>query len=306
MSEFINIDSIADVHRFLGFGPPLHPLISVVTHVPEMNAELTDMKINFGLYFISLKGDIKGSFLYGRKSYDFEEGTIIYVAPGQVVTVNEYPVLDFSGWTLFFHPDLIRQYNLGQSIKNYSYFKYDITEALQLSDKEKTCLSRFIEEIKNEISQHLDKHSQTLIVHNLEAILKYSDRFYERQFLTRTPHHSDLVIRFSEFLDDCFESNQLPSNGPPTVTQCGEALNMSGHYLSDLLKNETGKSIKEHIHLKLIDVAKLKLLNSSLSISEIAYGLGFDYPQNFSKLFKVKTGFSPSDYRTHLCKSAIL
>jgi len=213
------------------------------------------------------------------------------------MSVTENPVADLKGWTLFIHPDLIQKSELGEKINQYSFFDYNTNEALHISDKEKESLTEIVQKIQSELNQNIDKHSQNIILHNLESILKYSERFYDRQFLTRTNHNKDFVTKFEKYLRTYFNSKDLILNGIPTVTQCGEALNMSGHYLSDLLKIETGKTAKEHIHFKLIDKAKSKLLNSDISVKSLAYDLGFKSPQYFSKLFKTKTNMSPSKFR---------
>jgi AraC-like DNA-binding protein len=297
MSEIVTIKSITEAHQLLGIEKPVHPLISVFKHTPDMNTDITGVRLSFDMYFISLKVGIKGAVTYGRNRYDFDEGSLMFTAPHQIVEVTEKPQLDFSGWSIFFHPDLLRQSSLTTSISKFSFFNYSVNEALQVSDKEKKSLTEIINKIKFEINQNLDKHSQDLIIHNLESILKYSSRYYDRQFLTRTNHNQDFIVRFEAYLQEYFTSNQPIEKGIPNVTECGKALNMSGHYLSDMLKIETGKTAKEYIHLLLIDKAKTRLLNSNISMKSLAYDLGFAYPQNFSKLFKNKTGVSPRDYR---------
>lgn len=297
MSKIIQIKTISEIHHFLNVEKPLHPLISVCEHVPSMNLEITNTKVFFDFYIISLKSDIKGSINYGRNTYDFEEGTMLFSAPGQVFSITDKPIIDLKGWTLFIHPDLLSKSYLHQAIQKYNFFSYDINEALHISEKEKIVLTEFVNNIKIEISQNLDRHSQDLIIHNIASILKYSERFYDRQFLTRTNKNKDIVSQFEQYLKDYFDSELLTSKGTPTLEQCGKALNISGYYLSDLLKLETGKSIKEHIHIKLIDKAKFKLLNSTIPIKTLAYDLGFEYPQYFSRLFKSKTGISPTEYR---------
>ena len=297
MNKIIQIKTISEIHRFLNIEKPLHPLISVCKHIPEMNLEVTNVKVSFDFYIISLKSDIKGGVNYGRNTYDFEEGTMLFSAPGQVFTITDEPIIDIKGWTLFIHPELLSKSNLHQAIQQYNFFSYDVNEALHLSEKEKVVLKEFVSNIKNEISQNLDRHSQDLIIHNIESILKYSERFYDRQFLTRTNKSKDFISQFELYLNNYFNSERIETDGIPTIEQCGKAVNLSGHYLSDLLKLETGKTIKEHIHLKLIDKAKYQLLNSSISIKSLAHDLGFEYPQYFSRLFKNKTGMSPGEYR---------
>jgi AraC-like DNA-binding protein len=298
MTKIFNIRSISEAHKVLGLEKPVHPLISVFRHTPNMNLDIQNVSVSFDMYLISLKSDIKGSVNYGRNSYDFEEGSLLFLAPNQVVSVTDTPIIDLGGWSLFFHPDLFSKSELANDIQRYSFFNYDVSEALHLSEKEKNILTEIIYKIESEINQNLDSYSQELIIHNLESILKYSNRYYGRQFLTRTNYNRDFISRFERFLKTYFSSNQPIEKGIPTVSECGKALNMSGHYLSDMLKSETGKSAKEHIHLQLIERAKYKLLNSQNPISEVAYDLGFEYPQNFSKLFKRKVGLSPTEYRS--------
>ncbi len=297
MSDIIHIKSISQLHQLLNIEKPLHPLISVVRHTKEMNLNFGNARFNSDLYFISLKENIKGSFKYGRNDYDFEEGTLLFVAPGQITGTNNNMEPDLGGWSIFLHPNLIRKSPLANTISNYHFFNYEIHEALHLSEKEKNNLTECVLKIEQEIHQNIDKHSQELIIHNIEAILKYGLRYYDRQFATRTNQSKDHISKFENFLRHYYNQHQQIESGIPTVDICGKAMNMSGKYLSDLLRAETGKSLLEHIHLFVIDKAKSSLLSSNLSVSEIAYSLGFDYPQHFSKLFKTKTGFSPSEYR---------
>lgn len=258
---------------------------------------VTHTRFFFDFYIISYKADIKGAINYGRNTYDFEEGTMLFSAPGQVFTVTSEPVIDLNGWTLFVHPTLLHATSLHQDIQRYNFFAYAVNEALYVSAKEKVVLTELVNNIKNEIAQNIDRHSQELIIHNLATLLKYSERFYDRQFLTRSIGNKDFVSQFEQFIQDYINAEKLASKGMPTIEQCGQALHMSGHYLSDLLKVETGKTIKEHIHLKIIDKAKNQLLNSQIPVKSIAYDLGFESPQYFSRLFKSKTGVSPTAYR---------
>jgi AraC-like DNA-binding protein len=297
MGEIYHIKSITEAHQLLGLESPKHPLISIFRHTKQMNTDFNDMKLSSNLFYIALKDKISGGFKYGRNTYDFQEGTLIFVAPNQILTPEETLVLDFEGWSILFHPDLIRNSELGNAINNYSFFNYDVMEALHLSNTEKQGLTDCVNKIENEINQNMDKHSQELIIHNLESILKYSSRFYDRQFYTRANLSKDYLSKFEAFIKGYFDNNNQLEKGIPTVKQCGIEMNMSGHYLSDLLKNETGKSLIEHLHLQLIDRAKNSLLSTNDSVSQIAYSLGFGYPQYFSKLFKSKTGMSPSKYR---------
>ena len=297
MSDIIHIKSIAQLHDLLAIEKPLHPLISVVRHSHSMNLNFGDTRFNSDLYFISLKENIQGTFKYGRNEYDFQEGTLVCVAPGQVMRNNTNIEPDLGGWSIFFHPNLIRKSQLANTISNYHFFNYDSHEALHLSEKEKNNLTECVLKIEEEINQNIDRHSQELIIQNIETILKYGLRYYDRQFTARTNQSKDHISEFENFLKNYFIQNQQVELGIPTVDLCGKAMNMSGKYLSDLLKAETGKSLKEHIHLYIVEKAKSTLLNSNLSVSEIAYSLGFDYPQHFSKLFKTKTGLSPIEYR---------
>ncbi|MFK7922573.1 MAG: helix-turn-helix domain-containing protein, partial [Bacteroidia bacterium] len=225
-------------------------------------------------------------------------GTLAFLAPQQVAKFdNKDADLDRYGWNIFFHPDLIRRSKLGKVIKEYSFFDYDVNEALHISDKEKQILGELVQRIEIELDQNIDKHSQDLIIVNLESIMKYCRRYYDRQFYTRSNQNKDYVVRFEQYLETYFASDDLKNEGLPSLSQCGEALNLSGSYLSDLLKLETGRSAKDHIHAFVIEQAKTLLLNQPSSISQVAFDLGFEYSQHFSKLFKTKTGMSPSEYR---------
>jgi AraC-like DNA-binding protein len=299
VSEVYRIKSITEVHEIFGLAKPVHPLITIIRKWPETDFDFGNIRITSDMYLLSMKGKTKGtSFKYGRNSYDFEEGTLIFVNPDQVISFSD-PIeeLDDSGWTILFHPDLIRQAELAKTIEAHSFFSYEANEALHLSDKEKTFLLELVQKIDLEINQNMDKYSQDLIIQNLDTILKYSDRYYDRQFYTRSNLNQDHISQFEVFLKEYFSSEEHLSKGLPTLKTCGKALNMSGSYLSDLLKIETGRSAKDHIHAFIIEKAKTTLLNSSESISQIAFDLGFEYPQHFSKLFKSKTKMSPSEYR---------
>jgi len=285
MKEILRIKSITALHNVCGLESPRHPLITIVKKWPQVDYDHENVKITSDLYLISMKGKTTGgSFRYGRNSYDYNEGTMVFLAPNQTIAFDT-PIedLDDSGWTILFHPDLIRKSELGKTIKNYSFFKYDTREALHLSNDERESLTNILDNISLELSQHIDKHSQDIVIQNIESILKYSLRYYDRQFFTRTNLNKDFVITFEGFLEDYFSSPNLSEVGPPTLKQCGEALNISGTYLSDLLKLETGRSAKDHIYSFLLEKAKNKLLNSNL--------------KHFSKLFKSKVGLSPTEFR---------
>jgi AraC-like DNA-binding protein len=298
MSIFYHSKSISEAHQFIGMKPPSHPLISVVREWPKVDFDFANTKITSDLYIISLKGGT-GTIGYGRSTYDFDKGTMVFTAPKQTLTFDsDIDYGDQSGWTILFHPDLIRKSNLGSEIDNFSFFNYKVNEALHISEKEFAILYDFVRHIEIEIEQNLDIHSQDLIITNLQSLLKYCQRFYDRQFFTRTNLHKDFIVLFEEYLENYFASDQLIDKGPPTVANCGEALHKSARYLSDLLRVETGRSAKDHIHDFIIEKAKTMLLGSNKSVSEVAYSLGFNYPQHFSKLFKLKTGFNPTDFRT--------
>ncbi len=300
MTVHYHAKNVSEVHHFFGLSKPLHPLITVIKKWPVVDCDFANSKVSCELYIIAMKGNLKGIMQYGRNTYDYEEGTMVFTAPNQVITFDKAEVnADYSGWTIFFHPDLIRKSELGRTIKNFAFFDYSVHEALHNSDKEKQILYGFVEQIEIELNQNIDNHSQELIITNLQSLLKYSHRYYDRQFCTRAIINKDYITKFENYLEINFASIQsMNKGGVPTVSQCGEALNMSPRYLSDLLKTETGMSAKEHIYYFIIEKAKTLLLSSEASVSEVAYILGFEYPQHFSKLFKTKTGLNPTDYRT--------
>jgi AraC family transcriptional regulator, transcriptional activator of pobA len=298
MSIFYHIKSISEAHKFLGIKPPAHTLITIIREWSVVNFDFANTKMTSDLFIVGMKGGT-GTLGYGRSTYDYENGTMVFTAPKQALTFDSN--IDYTnhrGWTILFHPDLIRKSVLGSEITKFSFFDYAVNEALHISEKEQNILNDFIRHIEIEINQNIDKHSQELIISNLHSILKYCQRFYDRQFFTRTNLNKDYVVHFEKYLEHYFASEKLSNNGIPTVADCGEALNMSGRYLSDLLKIETGRGAKDHIHDFIIEKAKTLLLGSNASISEVAYGLGFEYPQHFAKLFKLKTGLNPTDFRT--------
>ena len=303
MKQTIEIHKVSEMHEMAKMSKPRHPLISVI-HNQDIKSvsDAQDVKIINHLYTIIFKSSaVCSTFSYGRNSYDHEEGTIVFTAPGQVMEFDnngqENQEIDPNGWSLVFHPDLFRKSDLSIKMSKYSFFHYDSNEALHISDEERISIEDLLNKIIKEYNQMLDKHSQNLIISNIELFLDYCLRFYDRQFFSRTNLNSDTISRFERFLVKYYNSEQVQEKGVPSVESCASALNLSPNYLSDLLKRETGKTTLEHIHLFLIDKAKNNLLNSSESISEIAYSLGFDYPQRFSNLFKSKTGMSPSEYR---------
>ncbi|NRB51358.1 MAG: AraC family transcriptional regulator [Saprospiraceae bacterium] len=301
MSDTIILNSVSQIHQSLGLAKPKHPLVTVVQAKDiKTDAEFRDVRIIVNLYQVALKKGIKGRLRYGRNSYDYQEGTLVFTAPGQVLEYEQAADADsgtYEGWSLVFHPDLIRKSDLADKIDDYTFFGYDTNEALHLSDTERSNIEELLDKITLEYSQNLDRHSLHLINSNIEMLLDYCLRYYDRQFFTRTNLNKDVISKFEKLLKNYYKSQEDSALSLPTLPYCASELNLSPTYLSDLLRKETGKSAQEHIHLFIIEKAKNTLLNSKRSISEIAYSLGFDYPQHFSNLFKSKTGFSPRAYR---------
>ena len=287
MKNIINIDSITQVHNFLGLPKPKHPLISVIPIDDRMTQmDYGDFTYVLNFYQISLKSGIRGNLTYGRNSYDFEEGSMIFMQPGQTLKVeNNEDVANGEGWTLIFRPDLITKSTLGKTIEDYSFFSYGVSEALHLSDEEKLTITDLVKKIEKEYNQNIDKHSQKLIISNIELILDYCTRFYDRQFFTRTNLNQNVVSKFEQELKGYFKSEKISKKGLPNSQYFGEVLHFSPNYLSDLLKKETGKSIKDHVDSYVVKEAKKILLNSNQTVSEVAYLLGYEYPQSFSRLF---------------------
>ena len=300
MDEITHLKSITQACQLFGNPSPKHPLVSVfwAKDFPDFE-DYKDVKFNSDLYMIALKDGITGSMSYGRNSYDFTEGTMVFSKPNQVMATQEKNIADDSkGWILLFHPDLIRKSELSRSIGSYNFFDYEVHEALHLSDEEQQTLTDLALKIEKEYNQNIDKHSQKLIIANIELLLDYCMRYYDRQFYVRTNLNQDHVSEFEHLLKDYFASEKPSELGLPSVKYCGGQLNMSPNYLSDLLKKETGKNAKDHIYAFVVNRAKNMLLGTTNSISEIAYDLGFEYPQHFSKLFKSKAGVSPLEYRS--------
>jgi len=300
MPSIFRIKTLGEMHSLLGYPPPKHPLISWINFEEQCPsvALKPGMRLTADFYGIMLKKCKPGSLKYGRTTYDFQEDTLIFLAPGQVVSAVEEDENEenrYRGWGLFFHPELLRRSELQQLERSYSFFAYSTNEALHLSEKEQEVIEGILKNIEEEYSQNLDDYSHELILTTLTLLLNYCKRFYGRQFLTRKNKNLDLLTEFERLLGNYFE--EALENGLPTIPYFAEKLNLSANYLSDLLKKETGKSAKEHLHLALMERAKHRLLNSSASVSEIAYELGFEYPQYFSKLFRQKVGMTPVAYR---------
>lgn len=290
------LQSISELHRIAGFTKPHHPLISILNL--EGIASSTEItSVIFDFYVVSMKRGCDKLF-YGQQKYDFDEGVMAFLAPGQILRGEDNGLPpNLSGWMLFIDPDFLWNTSLAKKIKQYEYFGYSTNEALFLSEKEESIINSIIDNIRNEYSSNIDKFSQDVIIAQLEVLFTYAQRFYERQFITRKIINNKILNRVEEVIADYFNNEYLLSKGLPTVQYVANELNISIKYLGSLLKQLTGQSTQQHIHEKLIEKAKEKLSTTSLSISEIAYELGFEHPQSFSKLFKTKTSQSPLEFR---------
>lgn len=295
-----HIKTISEYHRFRGLPKPEHPLMSVINldEIGNLSADEQTSWI-FDFYSIALKRNVDSrvKYKYGQQTYDFDEGVMFFISPKQVFSVETDGDYKLSGWMLLIHPDFLWQSPLAKSIKQYDFFSYSANEALHLSDKEETTIIDIFQSIKQEYVSNIDKFSQPVIISQLELLLNYSDRFYHRQFITRKITNHKILNRLEELLKEYFDQDSLIESGLPTVQNIAKELNVSPNYLSGLLKTLTGQSTQQHIHEKLIEKAKEKLSITSLSVSEIAYDLGFEHSQSFSKLFKTKTNLSPLEYR---------
>ncbi len=265
----------------------------------EVQSSKRSDEVHFLLHFygISLKKGVSGKLKYGQNYYDFDEGVLAMTAPKQILSVDSSENYKVSGYWLVFHADFILNYPLGKAIKNYGFFSYAVNEALHLSEKEEKMLKNIFKNIEQEYLTSIDQFSQDVMISHLELLLNYSNRFYNRQFLTRKKEGNDLLSKMEELLDSYFKNDKLVELGLPTVQYFAEKMSVSPNYLSDMLRTLTGQSTQQHIHNKLIEKAKETLTTSNLSISEIAYQLGFEHPQSFSKLFKSKTNLTPLEFR---------
>ncbi|WDF70652.1 helix-turn-helix transcriptional regulator [Sphingobacterium oryzagri] len=290
------IDSIREYHQ-LGDIETLHPLVSVI-RFDEIPA-IQYFRRYMGLYAIFLKNIRCGDIIYGCQPYDYDDGTLVFVSPGQLYGIDSKGVaLRPSGYALLFHPDLIAGSSLAKTIKDYNFFSYEVNEALHLSKKERATIIECLEKIRAEIEQNMDKHSKTLIVSNIEVLLNYCMRFYDRQFITRSVVHKDILVRFESLMQDYFQSDKAQKIGLPTVSWCADQLHLSPNYFGDLIKKETGNTALDYIQSRLIDEAKFRMFDSNRSINEISFELGFKYQQHFTRLFKQKTGKTPIEYRS--------
>lgn len=295
MSEVKKINTVRQYNEHIGVDT-LHPLVSIINfnEVPTV----INFRMYLGIYAVFLKNIKCGDMFYGCREYDYEDGTLVFVSPGQVYGIDSKGMpMKPSGYALVFHPDLIKSTALGKHIKDYSFFSYEVNEALHLSKKETKTIKECLEKIAEEIDQNIDKHSKTLIVSNIELFLNYCMRFYDRQFITRSHENKDILQKFENLLDDYFKSDKAQLFGLPSVAWCAEQLHLSANYFGDLIKKETGNTALDYIQSRLIDEAKTMIFDHSKSINNIASDLGFKYQQHFTRLFKQKTGVTPNVYR---------
>ena len=296
--KLYSIDTIAEFHRISGLSQPQHPLISLVDYsLVEYQIEESEISWIQDLYFMGFKRDLQGKLHYGQSQYDFDGGLMCFIAPRQLVKmIIDKSGIKPSGYLLAFHPDFIWNTPLAKTISNYKFFGYDVNEALFLSEKEEQTLIRLFKGIEQEYQSGIDEFTQNIIISQIEVILNYCERFYQRQFITRKKSNHQVLDKLENVLEDYFK-NEVIDKGLPTANHIAESLNISTNYLGSLLKSLTGQTTQQHIHEKLIQKAKEKLSTTELSVSEIAYELGFEHSQSFSKLFKAKTEISPLEFR---------
>ncbi|WP_066441641.1 helix-turn-helix domain-containing protein [Chryseobacterium sp. CCH4-E10] len=298
MEKPIRIKTISELHKIMGLPKPHHPLIELID-LSKQKKDTGIFAVLFDLYVITLKRGCNKLF-YGQQQYDFDEGVMAFLSPGQILRGESNSIPEnIDGWMLFIHPDFLWNTSLAKKIKQYDFFGYTINEALFLSEKEETMINAIVENIKNEYQTNIDQFSQDIIISHLGTLLNYSERFYQRQFITRKKTNHQILDRLEALLSDYFNSDNLVSKGLPTVQYISDQLHISPTYLRSLLKTLTGLNTQQHIHEKLIEKAKEKLSTTDLTISEIAYELGFEHMQSFSKLFKEKTSQSPLAFRAN-------
>ena len=294
--EIINMDSVQDYNENLGV-ETLHPLVSVVD-MSEL-AEIRHSLKRFGFYCVILKQLECGTLLYGRNKYDYREGTLVFVAPGQIAGANDGGVSKHpKGWILMFHPDLLKGTSLASKMREYSFFSYTSNEALHTSERERQTIIGCMREIREELQHPVDKHSKRIIASNIELLLNHCIRFYDRQFVTREEINHDVLKRFEELLNTYFDSPDVAKLGLPTVAWFADKLNLSPNYFGDLVKRELGISAQEHIQRYIIEQAKYLLVNERMTVSQAAYALGYKYPNHLSRVFKHATGISPNEYKS--------
>ena len=297
LANITHLKSISQLVRVLGFPAPSHPLIALVDY-SNVSIDLfpKGQKVSLDFYKISFKPTFKGQIKYGQSYYDFEEGGLAFLKPKQIVFPPE-DIESYEGIALYFHPDFIRNYPLGKTINQYGFFSYDVSEALFLSAREKEIIANLFTTIVNELDNNIDNFSQDVLVSQIELLLNYSNRFYNRQFITRKAINHDIITSLDKLLNNYFEEENSLKNGLPSVKYISTALKLSQRYLSDLLNSLTGLNTQQYIQQAIIEKAKEKLSTTNLSVSEIAYELGFEHSQSFSKLFKTKTNVSPLEFR---------
>lgn len=295
MDDLIKMDTVDEYNRLFGL-ETLHPMVSVID-LSKATKFPSHFTINYGVYAIYLKDTKCGKIRYGRQSYDYQEGTVVSFAPGQIAETEILDGMKPTAKGILFHPDLIKGTSLGQEIKTYSFFSYNSNEALHLSEEEKEIFLDCLEKVKMELVRPIDKMSKRLIARNIQLLLDYCMRFYNRQFITRDVANKDVLTKFEALLDDYFQSGKSQTSGIPTVRYFAEKVFLSPNYFGDLIKKETGKTAQEYIQNKIIDVAKELLLGTEKTVSQIAYELGFQYSQHFNRIFKKNVGQSPNEYR---------
>jgi AraC family transcriptional activator of pobA len=297
MQTINKLDSIAEIHRMLGLAGPVHPLISLLDSAKDLvNLDRLPKSYISGFYKISFVTDLAGKFKYGQGYYDFEEGSLLFTAPNQLIG-NSQAYKDNKGYSLIIHPDFLQGHALAKKIKNYGFFSYAISESLHLSDQEKATMLAIYNIIGQELNSRIDEFSQEVVIAQIELLLSYAKRFYKRQFITRQVVNSSLLEQIEELLNTYFEEEKLASYGMPTVQFLAEQLNFTPNYLSDMLRTLTGLSAQQHIHQKMIEKSKELLSTTSLTVSQVAYQLGFEHPQSFNRMFKTKTNFTPLEFR---------
>ena len=299
MDKILNLDSVDLYNKLYGL-ETLNPLVSVID-LNKATSSVDLIRFNYGIYALYLKLEKACDIKYGRQTYDYQEGTIVCFAPGQTAETN--PTTDkvqVNAHGILFHPDLLRGTSLGKSIKKYTFFSYEVNEALHLSEEERSIVMDCLKIIRMELEHGVDKHSKTLLVNHIELLLNYCMRFYERQFITRGKTNRDVLTRFENLLDEYFESALAEQDGLPTVKYFADKLFLSSNYFGDMFKKETGKSPQEYIQEKVIELAKERISDTADTVSQIAYSLGFQYPQHFCRLFKKRVGYTPSEYRAQI------
>jgi AraC family transcriptional regulator, transcriptional activator of pobA len=298
-SEVHKLDSVSEIHRMLGLSGPMHPLISLMD---ASNGEIDMSRLPdsyvTGFYKVSFITKLGGQFKYGQGYYDFDEGSLLFTAPNQIVGNSGEKYTDNAGYSLIIHPDFLQGYPLARKIKQYGFFSYASNEALHLSEQERTTMQSIYTIIQQELNSRIDDFSHEVIIAQIELLLSYAKRFYKRQFLTRQSANSDLLQQLEELLNTYFEEDKPVAQGVPTVQYLADQLHYSPNYLSDMLRSLTGLNAQQHIHQKLIERSKELLSTTKLTVSEVAYELGFEHPQSFSRLFKIKTRISPAQFRS--------